>query len=77
MYLATVSAQLQAQHPISDPVGTDNYWKHVVTKLQPKKGKPVRVASVIEEMEKPSSPGVPQYLSDVIAMAVAKAGEGD
>ncbi|MEN3748771.1 DUF2813 domain-containing protein [Sphingomonas sp. HF-S3] len=77
MYLATVSAQLQALYPISDPVGTDNYWKHVVTKLQPKKGKPARVAGVIEEMEKPSSRGVPQYLREVIELTVAKTGEGD
>lgn len=77
MYLTTVSAQLQTQHPIADPVGTDNYWKHIVTKLQPKKGKPARVAGVIEEMEKPASAGIPQYLREVIELAVAKSEEGD
>jgi putative ATP-dependent endonuclease of OLD family len=77
MYVATISPQLQAQNPTTAAVGTADYWQHVVTKLQPKKGKPTRVAGVLDEMEKPTSPGVPQYLRDVIELAVAKAGEGD
>ena len=77
MYVATISAQLQAQNPITVAVGTPDYWKHIVTKLQPKKGKPTRVAAVLDEMEKPTSAGVPQYLREVIELAVAKAGEGD
>lgn len=77
MYVATISEQLQDNHPNNFADGTDEYWKHVVTKLQPKKGKPTRVASVLEEMEKSASPGVPQYIRDVIELAVAKAGEGD
>ena len=77
MYVATVSPQMQAQNPITDAVGTPAYWKHIVTKLQPKKGKPTRVAGVLDEMEKPASPGVPQYLREVIELAVAKGEEGD
>jgi putative ATP-dependent endonuclease of the OLD family len=77
MYFATISQQQLASHPITDPVGTPAYWKHIVTKLQPNKGKPSRVAAVIEEMEKPASAGVPQYLREVIELVVAKSKEGD
>jgi hypothetical protein len=68
---------LQAQYPINVAEGTPEYWQHIVTKLQPKKGKPTRVAAVLDEMEKPTSPGVPQYLREVIELAVAKGGEVD
>lgn len=77
MYESTISQQMLTQNPIIQAVGTPDYWKHVVTKLQPKKGKPTRVASVLEEMEKQTSLGVPQYLREVIELAVAKGGEGD
>lgn len=77
IYQATISPQLLASNPITAPAGTPDYWKHIVNKLQPKKGKPTRVANVIEEMERPGSLGVPQYLRDVIALAVAKCGKGD
>ena len=77
LYKASISQQLLGLYPITDPEESVEYWKHVVTKLQPKKGKPTRVAGVLEEMEKPGSAGVPQYLRDVIALAVAKGKEGD
>ena len=77
LYVATISQQLLAQHPIVDAPGTPAYWQHVVTKLQPKKGKPTRVARVLEEMERPGSPGVPAYLREVIELAKAKCQEGD
>ena len=77
MYVATISPQLQVQNPITAAIGTPDYWQHVVTKLQPNKGKPTRVAAILDEMEKPASPGVPQYLREVIELAVAKGGEGD
>jgi putative ATP-dependent endonuclease of OLD family len=77
LYVTTISPQLEAQNPITDLEGTPNYWKHIVTKLQPKKGKPTRVARVLEEMEKNASAGVPQYLREVVHLAVAKSKEGD
>ncbi len=76
IYEATISPQLQAQSPIVAAVGSTDYWQHIVTKLQPKKGKPTRVATVLEEMENPTSAGVPQYIREVIELAVAKGGEG-
>ena len=77
MYQATISPQMLTQNPLVHAVGTPEYWQHVVTKLQPKKGKPTRVAKVLEEMEKPTSVGVPLFLRDLIELAVTKAGEGD
>lgn len=76
LYEATIAPQKLAQTPITEQVGTAEYWKQVVN-LQPKKGKPTRVATVIEEMEKPASKGIPAFISEIIQLAINKAKDGD
>jgi predicted ATP-dependent endonuclease of OLD family len=75
IYEATISQQLQSQHPTAFKHGTNDYWKHVVTKLQPKSGKPERVSTVIDAIELAGPPGMPQYLRDLIEHAIAKSVE--
>jgi putative ATP-dependent endonuclease of OLD family len=75
VYQATISAQKLQNNPNPHPAGTHDYWQHVVNKLQPNSGKPARVRTVIDEMEIAAGPGVPQYLRDIIELAITKSNE--
>jgi putative ATP-dependent endonuclease of OLD family len=73
IYVATVSPQKLAQTPITAATGTVDYWASVVA-LQPKKGKPMRAASIIEEIEK-NNKQLPAFIKSLLDHAVAQSKE--
>lgn len=75
IYEETISEQLRQQNPMHFAHGTVDYWKHVVTKLQPKKGKPERVSAVVDAIEAAGPQGIPQYIRNLIEHAIAKSVE--
>lgn len=54
-------------------MGTPEYWQHVVNKLQPEKGKPTRVLSVVDEMEVAGANQMPPYFTALVNLAINKA----
>lgn len=76
IYEATISAQKLLDYPHVHAHGTNEYWEHVVNKLQPKSGKPTRVIPVTEAIEANGVANMPPYLKSLVDLALLKANEG-
>lgn len=77
LYSATIVQQKLVAKPNPHAVGSHDYWQYVTNELQPGRGKPARMLSVLDAIEANGAAGVPQFFKDLIASAVAKAKEGN
>jgi len=74
IFEATIPEQERKKTPITAVKGTTDYWK-CVAKLQPRRGKPERAASVMEKMETAGAAGIPNFIKETIEMAIMRATE--
>jgi hypothetical protein len=74
IFEATIPEPERTKTPITAVKGTTDYWK-CVAKLQPRRGKPERAASVMEKMETAGAAGIPNFIKETIEMAIMRATE--
>jgi putative ATP-dependent endonuclease of OLD family len=70
VYEANISPQRKAT--ITATAKTPEYWKEVV-KAQNDKGKPQAAAAVVDHIEECGPQGIPQFIADLVDMALARA----
>lgn len=76
-YIPTMSQQKLQNNPLPSVQYPDAYWKQVIKNQGYPDGKPAHILSVFEHIETLGPVGVPQYLREVVELAVNKSGEGD
>lgn len=77
LYLQSMSPQKLQNNPLPNAQDVVAYWRQVIKNQSYSDGKPAQMLSIFEEIEKLGIAGVPQYLREIVELAVVKAGEGD
>jgi putative ATP-dependent endonuclease of OLD family len=77
LYERSMSQNKLQNNPLPDIQDSVAYWKQVVKNQGYPDGKPAHMILVFEEIEKRGLSGVPQYLREIVELAIAKGEEGD